>query len=586
MRTVEQIVQAYTERKNRLASVHATGELLQRVYDGDHHSILPELNRQARASIANLIQTGVDQHAMRIASVMPVILSPAVRDGRAARRRADDRRRTLGVWSYHNKLSLKTRRRARHLTGLATSPVFIRPGSDGIPVWELQEPLQTFPAPCDPDELVPPDCIVSLRRSYRWLADRYDLVGLSRTRDNTDDTLFTVLRYVAADEHVLVCMGQEDNGEVHHVELARTENRAGVPLVVIPGRITLGKLQGQFDQMIGMYEAESELWALQLEAVKRGIFGETWIYGNDPDIEQVADPVEGIVGKVTGGQIEQFRVDASQQPLQAIDRLERAQRLTGAVPAEFGGESPSNVRTARRGQQVQSSTVDFPVQEHQELLAASMEREFDIAIAIAKAYWGDTQRTFQIPYARGPVTYTPNVTFETDSCVYVAYSYAGSDTNGLVIEAGQRIGMGTLSKQSFMEIDPLVNDPDSEGDRIVLEGIQAAALSAIQTQAADPNGPWQPKDLARLEQLIYENNMPLYEAVQKLHEELQAEQQAAASQQLPASQMQPGLGQAGAPGTPQAAIGGPNSSQSNLVQLLGSLRLPQRQSPAELASPG
>ena len=35
--------------------------------------------------------------------------------------------------------------------------------------------------------------------------------------------------------------------------------------------------------------------------------------------------------------------------------------------------------------------VDFPVQEHQELLAASLEQENKIAIAIAKAYWPNAQ---------------------------------------------------------------------------------------------------------------------------------------------------------------------------------------------------
>ncbi|NCV60837.1 MAG: hypothetical protein EBW52_05455, partial [Betaproteobacteria bacterium] len=34
----------------------------------------------------------------------------------------------------------------------------------------------------------------------------------------------------------------------------------------------------------------------------------------------------------------------------ALDRLERQERLEGSIPAEFGGESASNIRTGRRGE--------------------------------------------------------------------------------------------------------------------------------------------------------------------------------------------------------------------------------------------
>jgi hypothetical protein len=155
---------------------------------------------------------------------------------------------------------------------------------------------------------------------------------------------------------------------------------------------------------------------------------------------------------------------------------------------------------------------------------------------------------------------------------------SGADSGGMVIEMGQRIGMETLSKQSFMEIDPAIPDADLEMDRITLQGIRAAAMNAIQTQAADPAGPYKPKDLARLEELIYDKNMPLYKAITKLNEELQEEQAAAAQGQLPPEQMQPGLGT-----EPAAAIGPPPSSMANLTQTLGNLRLQQRTSPAERA---
>jgi hypothetical protein len=340
---------------------------------------------------------------------------------------------------------------------------------DGYPRWEVRDPLATFPAPNDPDDLVPSDTIYNMRRSRKWLEDTYELGAWPKGQDAGLDKMFDVLQYCDADEIVMVLVGEDqDSGRPSPFLLDRQPNLAGTPWNIVPGRITLGRLQGQFDQMIGMHETNAELWALQLHAVKRGIFPETWITSDGQrQIDYVpADAITGDIGTVEGGSLTQFRVDPGFQTLPAIDRLEQAQRVAGAVPSEFGGFGATNVRTGRRGSQVMGASIDFPIQEHQEILAESLEQENRVAIKIAKAYWGNTTRTFVIPGVRKPVVYTPNLTFETED-QFVSYAYAGTDSNGLVIEGGQRVGMGTMSKSSFMDIDPLIQDADLEHDRVV-----------------------------------------------------------------------------------------------------------------------
>lgn len=583
MRSAAEITNLWTIRRAALQKPHAAGLLIRQVYNGEYPLHLPELEKSEHSSIANLIQAGVDQHGTRIASVIPNIVCPPLKPTKQAIDRADDRRLTLQVWWHLNHIPRMLRRRARHLVGYASTPVMLRAGPDGYPLWEVRDPLATYPAPSAPEDLTPTDCIFSFRRTYAWLSATYPDIPVARRRDTTPDTLIDVLQYVDSDELVMVAIGQTDshdpspmsNGTAPAVELSRVPNRAGCPLVVIPGRVTLDRLQGQFDQLIGMYEGQATMWAYHMHAVRRAIFKETWLVGRpneQPSIVQEADPYQGDIGVVEGGVLQDIAPEPGVQTIQALNILERNQRLTGAIPAEMGGgESPTNVRTDRRGQSVLSGAIDFPIQEHQELLAASLEAENKCAIAISKAYWGNTPKTFVVPFGRGQVTYTPNATFDTDMH-RVSYAYAGTDTNSLVIESGQRVGMGTLSKKSFMMIDPMVTDPDAEHDRVVVEAIEAAFLQSIQTQAADPNGPWTPVQLARLTQLVYEKNMTLYEAVQKIHAEAQAEQAAQVDPNSPTAQ--PGLGQAGAPGTPQAAIPPPNASQQDLMSLLQSLRKP------------
>jgi hypothetical protein len=96
-----------------------------------------------------------------------------------------------------------------------------------------------------------------------------------------------------------------------------------------------------------------------------------------------------------------------------------------------------------------------------------------------------------------------------------------------------------MSKESAREADPLITDPELEKDRITAESMEAALLSSIQAQAADPSGPYQPDDLAYLTKLTVEENVPLYEAVRRTNERAQERQATAVSAGSP--EAQPGL---------------------------------------------
>jgi hypothetical protein len=135
-----------------------------------------------------------------------------------------------------------------------------------------------------------------------------------------------------------------------------------------------------------------------------------------------------------------------------------------------------------------------------------------------------------------------------------------------------------------MEIDPLVQDPIVEKERIIAEQIEKAHLQAIQQQAADPNGPFTPEDLALLTQLLVDKKLPLYQAQIEVQKKAQERQQQAQEGTLSPAQMQPGLAPAGAPGTPQAGVAptpGPQPDQQGLAGLMGALRTVQRGVPAQ-----
>lgn len=584
MLPVEEIVSLYNARLEAQGPVLRKMREVRDLANGDTVIPLSELDRNARTNVANLLVQGLDQTSMRIASVMPNPYFPPIKPGNADSQELARLRKKI-VLSYwdHNKLNIKQRRRARHFLAYSNAPVFIQPDFKKLqPTWSVRNPLDTFPAPMeDPDALVPDNCIFTYTKTAKWLIDNYGdiVIGKLRMGRVTFDTKYTVLQYVCDNELVVCVMGSpltegmspSERAGLEVVELERIPNRTGMPMVVIPQRISLDQPRGQYDGVLGMYFTRARLQALTEIAIERGIFPDEYLVaraGENPEIIQIADGKIGQLGVVKGGDIQQLQTNPGYKTDTALDRLERQERLEGAIPAEFGGESGTNIRTGRRGENVLSATVDFRVQEAQSVFEQSLFEEDKIAIAIEKAYWGNQKKSFFLSgrASGGMTNYVPNKVFETDFH-YVTYPSSGSDVNGLIVGLGQRLGTGLMSKESAREADPLITDPELEKDRITAEGMEAALLSSIQTQAADPNGPYQPEDLAYLTMLTVEKNVPLYEAVQMTQRRAQERQAAQAPQGAP--ETMPGLALPGMGAEMQPTPAGPPSVQGLLAQLQG-----------------
>jgi hypothetical protein len=301
------------------------------------------------------------------------------------------------------------------------------------------------------------------------------------------------------------------------------------------------------------------------------VFTEEWLIAHpneEPRIEQVPNPGEGIPGIVKGGTLQPRPVDPQFQTNITADRLADSQMRQSGLSSELQGVSPSNTRTGARASLLLSNVIDFPIQEAQELLQESLQEENKTAIAYAKAYGGTKSFYVNWDGAQGPVTYTPAETFETDQN-RVRYPMAGVDQAGLVISAGQRVGMGTMSKETFMELDPLIEDPEKEQDRIVAEKLEEALLGGFAQQLAA--GAIDPIDGARVTELIASDRMEPFEAIIQAHKDAQARQATPAPSGAP--ETQPGLG---GPAAQPAAIG-PTPDTAGLANLLSSLRRPQSQ---------
>jgi hypothetical protein len=596
MISLDELSTLYHSRRDAMGPVVSRMLEVRDHYNGDVVVPLPELDKAEKAAVANLIAQGIDQKAMRIASTVPDVFCPPIKMGqKGAEKRASLRRQAILGWWSMNDLHLTLRKAARYLVAYACAPLVVYPESERhIPLYKLRDPLMTYPAPGG--DLAPANCIFAFTRTYQWLRDNYPTQvgrlnkGVTPDKIRPDDG-FTLLEYWDEREFILAVIGRERSEFAPYTGgsliemLERKANPTGICPAVVPGRITLDRTMGEFDGLLGMYQLQAKLMALEVIGYQRSIFPEQWLVARPGELPKVVVPANGIrgeIGLVQGGVLETVIVQPNAQAMNMVNLLERNQRVAASIPAEFGGESPSNVRTARRGQAVLSSAVDFGIQEHQEVLAAALEEANARAIAIDKAFFGKMEKSFYFSWngRKGNADYTPNEIFETDQNV-VSYSQAGSDINSLIIGVGQRIGMGLMSKRTGAELDPLIDDPEAEHDRVVSEGLETAFLQSLQSEAA--SGAIAIADLARIYELVRSDKLELFQAVLKVQREAQERQATSGEPGTPegavppgSPEAQPGLQPAAPAGAGEAIPPGPAGLQ-NLSNLLSSLRRPAMQ---------
>lgn len=624
-RSVEEIVNLFQHRQVERGPFFERMREISQHYNNQEVLPIPDVAGKQKAAVANLIAQGVDQHAMRVASTLPDIQCPPMKIGdNASEKRADQRRRSCyGHWEV-NAYDLIQKQRARHLVAYSQTPVLLVPsknmGGQGQikgAKWIMRTPLETYPAETTVADMQPADNIFAVRRSVGWLRRHYseipvgDIVvpgGLkySGTVKLTDNDNIDILEYRDDEQTCVIAIGAgyDPAGLVYEAEyginnariinlgpvggpdgprmwaapLLQVDNRLGMCPVVVPGRISLDSSKGQFDDTTGLFQMQAMLMAMEVDAIANHIWPDEWLVGVNnqaPKIIKAADGRKGVVGQVQDGQFVTRQIQPGLQTPGTIDRLERAIRQNGGIPAELSGESASNIRTGRRGEALLSSAIDYYTQEHQQILARSAQKELEIAAAIDLTYFGNQKKSFYVSWkgGKGRLDYTPKDVWGEDRTIRVSYAKAGADINALTVEVGQLKSMGLLSSLSAGRMHPDIKDPEFEADQIEYEMLQAGLLQQLPGQLQQ--GQVALTDYVRVMQLVRQDKMSLEDAIGQTQQEAQARQAQQVEAQAP--EAQPGLntpGAGGEAGSGVQAIAPPAPSVQNLSSVLRAIRTP------------
>ena len=354
MKTVDEVVALYTARSRINDNAKSKMRTLRDYYNGDVVVPLPELDADEKSAVANLLAQGLDQTAMRISSTNPDIYCPPIDSAtKKARDNAQIRRKALFGWWEHSRMDLQLSKRARHLIGYSTTCTQLRFNHQTkCPEWRVRDPLTAYPSTLlGVEDMRPRDVIFAYERSLGWLKQHYPAAAAEfSAKDGQQDHPIEMIEYVSGEEQVLVgtrspiqtvSFGQvSEQSPFVAVELERVENPLGECPVVFAQRISLDDARGQFDGILGMYQMQARLMALEVIAVQKGIFPDTWLIGRQGETPQIVNPADGLsgeVGVIRGGELRDMQTQPGYMTNPAIDRLERAQRLTAGIPQEFGG---------------------------------------------------------------------------------------------------------------------------------------------------------------------------------------------------------------------------------------------------------
>lgn len=607
MRTAEEILHLHAQRAKFYAPLHTAMQEISDIYSGRTTVELPEADEADPSSVPNLLAQGLDQMAGRVVSTAPMFLfAPEDPTKRTDMRRAALASKVLGAWYMLDRQPIKMLQRARHLMAYAMSATAIRWDPEcHRPCKDNRSPLDTYPSlDTIRGTSMPTDVIFAYRRTIGWLvAKGYSAQVRAITGNDPNpqrDLEMLLLEYTDPDGTALVLTGYAgmQNLDMPRNLYAPGDQRAislefaPAPLgmsaydmmpVSVATRMTLDKPMGQFDTMTGMYYRSAKLFALELAAVEKGIFPDTYAESRQGEqfqfISGPHDGRTGLINIVQGGVVHEIQNNPGYQTTPMLNNLERNMRVTAGIPAEFGGESGSNIRTARRGDSVMSSVIDFPLAEAQNIFSYALADENKVMIAMAKAYDGTAKRTFYVGTGNTvrPVTFTANDVFTHDEHL-VTYPMPGTDINSLRVGLGQAVGMGTMSTRTASELDPTIADPELEHDRIIYEGLEHAMMAGLQQKVASGDLP--PLTVAKIQQLVIDDKYELADAIVKVTEQ-------AAATAPPAPALPPGMpGPPGAPPTADqanapatmaglaGAVPGAAQPQQNLAQMLQTLHRP------------
>jgi hypothetical protein len=447
----------------------------------------------------NPLLSGLTHLSMKLQHVPDLRVTPA-KETQIAREAAETRQRVL--WNLDDACRLKLQMPQVGLWlpgyGFAAWILTTRIDADGQPYphLELRDPMETYPGDWGVDQR-PVDCAFIRHAPLKALIQAYPQhtkallqVGDQGTLPPGGDSSNWSMR----SQGVRIAEYYDHRGTwwvipERKLLLEYSENLLSRPAFVLPKRFAFNKLQGQYDQTIGLMALTARLTVMQAQFIQDNVHGETNIFGQAP--------TEYHKGRFAfnefdqGTRVEKVVNNMPFQAFQAIDRLERQLRTTARYPVTDDAQSPAAWATGA-GIEELGTSMGLEIREYQTVLQCTLEDLDSMRLEWIDKFHGDTKLSLvgERKGQRYAETYQPSTAIAGNYQTRRNYGVmAGWDESRKLVGGLQLVAAGIIPKATMREnMDGLDESLLNIEEQLVAERAEAVLQDTLlqMAQAGDP----------------------------------------------------------------------------------------------------
>ena len=346
--------------------------------------------------VPNLMMSGLEHLSQKIGRIPNLKVDvPNGKDSDRARQKAEKIGRIVNVYDEVQKLDLQMPQVGRWLPGYGFSVWVIREKKDAngtpYPCAELRDPYNCYPGYFGADQQPKDMAIVrrvpkeALARTYPRFADKI----MSKDAYNTD---FKGVGSAYASAYTDSYNGSWANSNNEGDLIAEYYNLEGTyifhmtsatildfipnpldsgPAFVIAKKFSFDRLQGQYDQIIGLMASMAKINVMSIIAMEDAVFTETNISG-EIESGQYRKGRFAVNYLAPGTQVSKPASNVPYQIFQQIDRIERQLRVGGSYPTTDDSQSPLAFATGR-GLEELGASMSLMIREYHTVMSDAIE---------------------------------------------------------------------------------------------------------------------------------------------------------------------------------------------------------------------
>ena len=400
--TPEEIQYQITQLHYDNQSAYSTRGRIRAIMNGGPDGIMALLGDQIQGfqdfqiPVPNLMMSGLEHLSQKIGRIPNLKVDvPNNKDSDRARAKADKIARIVTSYDDTQKLDLQMPQVGRWLPGYGFAVWVIREkkGPDGTPYpcAELRDPYNCFPGYFGADQQPKEMAIIrrvpktALTKAYPQFSDKINSKDFYKANN-----LGIGSAYASAYTDSYNGSWANSNGEGDLI--AEYYNEEGTyifhmtsgtildfipnpldsgPSFVVAKKFAFDRLQGQYDQIIGLMASMAKINVMSIIAMEDAVFTETNISG-EIESGQYRKGRFAVNYLAPGTQVSKPASNVPYQIFQQIDRIERQLRVGGSYPVSDDSQSPLSFATGR-GLEELGASMSLMIREYHTVMADAIE---------------------------------------------------------------------------------------------------------------------------------------------------------------------------------------------------------------------